>query len=231
MYVYRTLNFTPGDKFVLSLSRNWNLPGDVIELLTIATHACKWRKKMKNRIRHFRRRQNLTLKELADRVGTTPQTVSRLETEVMTLSADWLERLATALGVHPTDLLEAPDRPDVPLLGVLGPQAVLTRATPDESMLFELRGDVPVAVRLSHPAGPFQAQDLLVASRLEGADMREGIGRNCLCALGDGRILLRRVIAGEGGTFTLVPLDPGGEIKYNQNVQWLAPLTLRLSYL
>jgi len=186
---------------------------------------------MKNRIRHFRRRQNLTLKDLADSVGTTPQTISRLETEVMTLSADWLERLAVALGVHPADLLESPDRPDVPIIGVLGPNAALTRATPDETLLFELRGETPVAVRLSHAAGPYVAQEILVASRLSGADMAQAVGRNCLCGLSDGRILLRRVVQGDSATFTLVPLDPGGEISYNQTVQWLAPLTMRLSYL
>lgn len=188
-------------------------------------------KKMKNRIRYFRRRQNLTLKELADAVGTTPQTVSRLETEVMTLSADWLERIAQTLGVHPTELLEAPDRPDVPLLGILGTHGALTRPTPDDTLVFELQGDAPIAVRLSHATGPYQAQDILVASRLEGREMSAGIGRNCLCGLSDGRILLRRVVQGEGSTFTLVPLDPGGEIKYNHELQWIAPLTLRLSYL
>src|SRR5262245_10881067 len=113
-------------------------------------------KNMKNRIRHFRRKQNFTLKDLADAVGTTPQTISRLETEVMTLSADWLERLAQALGVHPTELLEAPDRPDIPVLGTLGAQGALSRVTPDEKLVFSLRGAHPVAVRLTQACGPYQ---------------------------------------------------------------------------
>jgi len=60
---------------------------------------------MKNRIRNYRQRRGMTLKELADTVATTPQSVSRLETGNMTLSTEWLERFAEALQVHPVELL------------------------------------------------------------------------------------------------------------------------------
>ena len=51
------------------------------------------------RARKLRKVSGLTLKEIAERMGTTPQTVQRLETGNMTVSLDWVEAYATALGV------------------------------------------------------------------------------------------------------------------------------------
>lgn len=63
---------------------------------------------MRTRIKEFRKASGLTLKQLADAMGTTPQTVQRLETDNMTVSTKWLERFAKALGVRPDELLEDP---------------------------------------------------------------------------------------------------------------------------
>ena len=60
---------------------------------------------MKNRIRELRLRQDLTLQRLADRIGTTPQQIHRLERGVRRLSTEWMERVASGLGVHPTELI------------------------------------------------------------------------------------------------------------------------------
>jgi transcriptional regulator with XRE-family HTH domain len=56
------------------------------------------------RIRVIRKQRGLTLLELARRCGTTPQTTQRLESANMTLSLDWLELIADALGVEPHQL-------------------------------------------------------------------------------------------------------------------------------
>ena len=63
---------------------------------------------MTTRIREIRRRRGLTLQALAEKVGTTPQTIQRLETNNMTVSVDWLLRIADALNLSAADLLEAP---------------------------------------------------------------------------------------------------------------------------
>ena len=186
---------------------------------------------MKNRIRHYRRQRHMTLKALAESVGTTPQTVSRLETEVMTLSADWLERLGTALGVHPSELLDAPERPEIPILGLLGGDGALTPPPEGEKVILDIRAERPVAVRLTQSYGPYRAGEILVASRLEGAGMEEALGRDCLCCLPDGKLLLGRVIRGSGKRYTLVPLTPDRDVHYNQELSWLARLVLRLEYI
>lgn len=61
----------------------------------------------RTRIREIRKLRGLTLEEVARDTGTTPQTIQRLETDQMTVSLDWLERLAGALEVKPVDLLGA----------------------------------------------------------------------------------------------------------------------------
>lgn len=53
------------------------------------------------RIRAVRKGRELTLKQLADAMGTTPQTVQRLEMGTMALTVDWIECFAKALGVEP----------------------------------------------------------------------------------------------------------------------------------
>lgn len=62
-------------------------------------------KKPQNRIRELRRAKGLSLKQLAELAGTTHQTVQRLETGERRLSQQWMERLASALGIKPADLL------------------------------------------------------------------------------------------------------------------------------
>ena len=185
---------------------------------------------MKNRIRHYRRQRRMTLKDLAESIGTTPQTVSRLETEVMTLSTDWLERLARALGVHASELLDMPDRPDIPILGFLGPSGALSRPSDGDRLIFDVRTERPVAVRLAHGYGPYRAGEVLVGTRLEGAEITKGLGRDCICCLADGRLVLRRVLRGEAGTYTLVSLGSDGDVRYNQDLSWAARLIMRLEY-
>lgn len=186
---------------------------------------------MKNRIRQFRRQRGLTLRELAETVGTTPQTISRLETEVMTLSTEWLERLATALNVHPIELLEAPDRPDIPLMGVIGANGALTRSADVDNFAIDIRAERPVAVQMAQACGPYQPGEILIGNRFEGDDLENVLGRDCLCCTSDGRVLLRRVVRGNDKTYTLVPLQPDGDVRYNQELRWAARLVLRLQYL
>jgi len=72
---------------------------------------------METRIREFRKLRGLTLKELAERISTTPQTVQRLETANMTVSTDWLEKIAGALNIEPADLIARPGGREIPVIG------------------------------------------------------------------------------------------------------------------
>src|SRR5918997_3780757 len=77
---------------------------------------------MITRIREVRRARKMTLQDVADRCDppTTPQTIGRLETGTRTVSVGWLNRIAKALGVEAADLVQLPDREDIPVAALLG---------------------------------------------------------------------------------------------------------------
>lgn len=60
---------------------------------------------MENRIAELRRARGLTLKALAERVGTTNQQISHLEKGRRRLTMEWMERIAAALECHPFELV------------------------------------------------------------------------------------------------------------------------------
>lgn len=62
-----------------------------------------------NRIREFREQKGYKAEELAQIVGTTQASISRLEQGRQALTVEWLYRLAPVLGVRPADLLDRDD--------------------------------------------------------------------------------------------------------------------------
>lgn len=57
------------------------------------------------RIRKLRKRHGLTLQQAAQLYRTSPQSAQRFERGKMTVSLDWLERIAEAFSVEPYELL------------------------------------------------------------------------------------------------------------------------------
>ena len=76
---------------------------------------------MISRIRDVRKAKGLTLDDVAKRCDppTTAQTIGRLETGMRTLSLDWLNRIAAALGVDSAELLALPDQDELPVAAIL----------------------------------------------------------------------------------------------------------------
>lgn len=58
-----------------------------------------------NRLREWREAAGLSQEDLAERLGTTAQTISRKETGARTLTLDELDQIAPVLGCRPADLL------------------------------------------------------------------------------------------------------------------------------
>lgn len=65
-----------------------------------------------NRIRELRELAGLSMDELAERLGTSRQQVSKHEHGQRRLTIQWLQRYAMALGVTPADIMAAPDLAD-----------------------------------------------------------------------------------------------------------------------
>jgi transcriptional regulator with XRE-family HTH domain len=181
---------------------------------------------VRQRIREFRVRRGLTQAELAERVGTTAATVSRLETNTMTVSTDWLERFAAVLGVHPAELIERPNAPAIRLLGRADRTGRILPGAPQELTLEAPAGD-PVAIELADAQGPYAAGERLIGERLTGASILNGVGRDCIVAARDGQLMLARVVGAPPRT-SLVPLAAGAPILYDMDVEWLAPIVMRV---
>jgi transcriptional regulator with XRE-family HTH domain len=65
-----------------------------------------------NRIREWRQLRDLTLDELAKRVGVTTGHMQKWEIADRNISYEWFKRIASALVVNVADLLTAEDNPD-----------------------------------------------------------------------------------------------------------------------
>jgi len=63
-------------------------------------------KRVHNRIREIRERLYLTQEQLAERVGTTAQQISRLEKGQRGLDVPWMLKIAAALGERPAALID-----------------------------------------------------------------------------------------------------------------------------
>ena len=188
---------------------------------------------MKIRIRELRKTRGMTLQVLADLVGTTPQTVQRLETSNMTVSTDWLDKFAQAFGVEPADLLRPSKHREIPFLGGIGSDGVLHQPHAQDRPHFFLHvpADDPVAIRLDQAIGPFHSGMILVGDRLHGESLATAYGKDCLVSLETGMILLCRVVKSGDDGFILVSLRAGGEVRYDPSVCWIARIVMAVHYL
>jgi transcriptional regulator with XRE-family HTH domain len=187
---------------------------------------------MQTRIREFRKLRGLTLKELADKIKTTPQTVQRLETANMTVSMDWLEKIARALLVEPADLLGPRSNHDVKLIGRISEQGLVIASSQDKDPVVHLQvpSDNCVAVRLDLTHGDYVAGTILIANKLRQEDITNAYGRDCIVKVKNGQTMLCRVIRGRGETLTLIQLQNGGVIQYDQEIDWVAVIVMSIKY-
>lgn len=67
------------------------------------------------RLRQARKARGLTLKEVAAAMGTSPQTVQRLEKATLALNMRWLGLYCDALGVDPAVIVRRDHLPSPPI--------------------------------------------------------------------------------------------------------------------
>ena len=178
---------------------------------------------MITRIREVRRAKKMTLQDVADRCDppTTPQTIGRLETGTRTVSVGWLNRIAGALGVEAGDLVQLPDREDLPIAAILehdGAHAprragVAVPPRPEPGM---------VAVAVAAGVGDYRAGDELWCRRLAPEAFGQALNRDVLVPRPAGRFLFARLIGREEGKLHLLPLGAGGRQTVLADPAWLA---------
>ena len=187
---------------------------------------------MSTRIRAIRKLRRLTLQQLADQIGTTPQTIQRLETGNMTVSVAWLERIGNALSLPAASLLENNPGVMVRFVGELESDGVVNAGDAGAPpILFAVPADDPMAIKVKARTGPHEPGTILVVSRLDKAKRAQADGRHCLVELADGSLLFRRIVLGKGGPTAFQPYDGPRGAERNLDIVWYAPVIMAVRYL
>lgn len=178
---------------------------------------------MITRIREVRKAKGLTLHEVAMACDppTTAQTIGRLETGMRTVSVGWLNRIAPALGVEAATLVTLPDRVDVPVSAVYGPEGPVApkRAA---TLLAPAPAGEAVGVSFEVAAGEYRAGDALWLDKLGPADFGRAVNRDVLVPRGGNRFVFGRLAAADGAKLQILPISPGARQIVVGDAQWLA---------
>ncbi len=165
---------------------------------------------MLTRIRAVRKAHGLTLQDVAERCApaTTAQTIGRLETGTRTVSVGWLNRIAGALGVDPSELVTLPDRVDLSVAAILGAEGAVA---PTKPMTFSppMPSDEMLGLIVDVAQGDYRAGDQLWTERLAPEAFSRALNRDVLVPRPVGRFAFGRLVATEGGRVQLLPMAAG----------------------
>ncbi len=173
-------------------------------------------------IREVRRAKGLTLQDVADRCvpPTTPQTVGRLETGTRTVSVGWLNRIADALGVAAADLVQLPERADLPIAALLGAGGATAPRKPGVVVPPQPEAGT-VAITVEAGIGDYRAGDTLWCRRLAPDAFAGALNRDVLVPRPAGRFLFGRLIGREAGKLHLLPLGAGARQQVIADPPWI----------
>ena len=185
-------------------------------------------RQLRTRLRELRNARGWTLTDVGKMLGTTPQTISRLETNVMTVSTDWLQKFADLFGVPVVELLSEGESQGIEVIGVVRPDGLVS---PQTLPPLPIQGGVAhgIAVRLETDMGPFRAGSHVIAEKTEGRNVTTALGEACLCQTEAGTTWLAILTEGVKGRYTLVPFQ-GGKVQYDQALAFIAPVRMEVRF-
>ena len=178
---------------------------------------------MITRIREVRRARRMTLDDVARACvpPTTPQTIGRLETGTRTVSVSWLNRIAAALGADAVDLVDHPDRAELPVVAMIGSNGAVA---PKRAVLVippkVTAGQVALVVSAS--TGDYRAGDEIWCERLEPEAFARALNRDIIVPRPAGRFLFGRLIGREDNKLHLLPPGAGGRQTVVTDPPWAA---------
>ena len=184
---------------------------------------------MITRIREVRRARAMTLDDVARacQPPTTPQTIGRLEMGVRTVSVGWLNRIAGALGVEASDLVDHPDRAELPVVAILGANGAVA---PKRTAIVVPPKVAPglIAITVSSSLGDYRSGDEIWCERLEPEHYARALNRDVILPRPAGRFLFGRLIGREApaatqpGKLHLRPPGAGGRQTVVSDPVWAA---------
>lgn len=161
---------------------------------------------MLHQIREVRRAKGYTLLDVAERCypPTTAQTIGRLETGTRTLSLDWLDRIAGALGVDASELVQLPDQ-EGPVAAHLGIDGVHAPTKADNMVAPRLLGEM-VGLRVMDSIGDYRHGDEIWCEQMPSERFAEALNCDVLVPRPAGRFLFGRLLGREDGKLRISPL-------------------------
>jgi transcriptional regulator with XRE-family HTH domain len=178
---------------------------------------------MITRIREVRKAKRMTLEDVARACtpATTPQTIGRLETGMRTVSIGWLNRIAAALGVAPTDLVDHPASEQLDVVALLdGTSAAAPRKA--QVVLPPRPEPQQVAILVTSSMGDYRTGDELWCDRLESDAFGRVLNRDVLVPRPGGKFHFGRLLAREDGKLHLLPVGSGARQVVVSDPAWLA---------
>ncbi len=155
---------------------------------------------LQSRIREIRRAKKMTLQQVADRIGTTAQTIGRLETGVRTLSINWVERIADALDADSSELLSMSGGGDVEISGLIKQNgSVASKAV--GTVALRVMAHNPSALKLAETMGQYQTGDIIIFDELNPESGSSAIGNDCLVKGGNGDVHVGKLISWAAGDY------------------------------
>ena len=181
---------------------------------------------MITRIREVRRAKGLTLADVGARCDppTTAQTIGRLETGTRTVSVDWLNRIAAALGVEAADLVQLPERADLPVAAILGGDGA---SAPRHEQV--VAAPIPelgaVAVLVDGGIGDYRTGDQIWCQRIAPDAFASALNRDVLIPRPAGRYAFGRLIGRQDARLQILPLGAGAKQQIFDDPAWIAVAT------
>ena len=178
---------------------------------------------MLSRVREVRRAKGLTLHDVAERCDppTTAQTIGRLETGTRTLSLGWLNRIAGALGVDASELVQFPDQEELPVAAHLGIDGVNAPTKADIMVAPRLFGNM-VGLRVVDSIGDYRRGDEIWCEQLDPEHFADALNCDVLVPRPAGRFLFGRLLGREDGKLHLLPLAAGARQQVVADPAWIA---------
>jgi transcriptional regulator with XRE-family HTH domain len=152
---------------------------------------------------------------------TTPQTIGRLETGTRTVSIDWLNRIAAALGVESADLVEHPERDDLDIVATLSADGIHAPRRSGK-VLPPRTAPGQVAIVVTFSVGDYRAGDELWCDRLGPDDFARALNRDVLIPRPAGRFQFGRLIGLDKGKLHLLPPGAGARQSVIADPPWAA---------
>ena len=156
---------------------------------------------------------------------TTPQTIGRLETGTRTVSVVWLNRIADALGVDASGLVEGDgEKAELPVVAVLGAAGATAPKRAGVAIAPRPKaGQVAITVLASN--GDYRAGDEIWCEVVEADGYASALNRDVLVPRPAGRFLFGRLIDRDGERLQLLPPGAGGRQQIVANPPWVAVAT------